>query len=69
MIFSVFCGCGRYDIKHTYNIFFCYNVLTAPEIVHAVLTGNLPDSFSVDRLKQALPVLWSVQKKMLGIGS
>ena len=39
-----------------------------PEIVHAVLAGNLPDSFSVDRLKQALPVLWSVQKKMLGIG-
>ena len=43
--------------------------LLAPEIVHAVLTGNLPDGFSVDRLKQALPVLWSEQKKMLGIGN
>ena len=43
--------------------------LLAPEIVHAVLTGNLPDGFSVDRLKQALPVLWSEQKKVLGIES
>ena len=43
--------------------------LLAPEIVHAVLTGNLPDGFSVDKLKQALPVLWSEQKKVLGIES
>ena len=42
--------------------------LLAPEIVHAVLTGNLPEGFSVDRLKQALSVLWSEQKKLLGIG-
>ena len=33
----------------------------------ATLTGNLPDNFSVDCLKQALPVLWSEQKKVLGI--
>ena len=42
--------------------------LLAPEIVHTILTGNLPDNFSVDCLKQALPVLWSEQKKLLGIG-
>ena len=42
--------------------------LLAPEIVHTILTGNLPDNFSVDSLKQALPVLWSEQKKVLGIG-
>ena len=41
--------------------------LLAPEIVHTILTGNLPDNFSVDCLKQALPVLWSEQKKLLGI--
>ena len=41
--------------------------LLAPEIVHIILTGNLPDNFSVDSLKQALPVLWSEQKKLLGI--
>ena len=41
--------------------------LLAPEIVHTILTGNLPDNFSVDSLKQALPVLWSEQKKLLGI--
>ena len=41
--------------------------LLSPEIVHAALTGNLPDGFSVDCLKQALPVLWSEQKKFLGI--
>ena len=38
--------------------------LLAPEIVHTILTGNLPDNFSVDCLKQALPVLWSEQKKL-----
>ena len=43
-------------------------VRLAPEIVHTILTGNLPDNFSVDCLKQALPVLWSEQKKLLGIG-
>ena len=43
--------------------------LLAPEIVHAVLTGDLPDNFSVDMLKQALPVLWSEQKEVLGIES
>jgi len=43
--------------------------LLAPEIVHAVLTGDLPDGFSVDKLKQALPALWSEQKKVLGIES
>ena len=42
--------------------------LLAPEIVHTILTGNLPDNFSVDSLKQALPVLWLEQKKLLGIG-
>ena len=42
--------------------------LLAPEIVHTILTGNLPNNFSVDCLKQALPVLWSEQKKLLGIG-
>ena len=41
--------------------------LLAPEIVHSILTGNLPDNFSVDSLKQALPMLWSEQKKLLGI--
>ena len=41
--------------------------LLSPEIVHTILTGNLPDNFSVDCLKQALPVLWSEQKKLLGI--
>ncbi len=43
--------------------------LLAPEIVHAALTGDLPDGFSADKLKQALPVLWSEQKEMLGIES
>ena len=43
--------------------------LLAPEIIHAVLTGDLPDGFSADKLKQALPVLWSEQKEMLGIES
>ena len=41
--------------------------LLAPEIVHTIQTGNLPDNFSMDCLKQALPVLWSKQKKLLGI--
>ena len=41
--------------------------LLAPEIVHTILTGTLPDNFSVDCLKQTLPVLWSEQKKLLDI--
>ena len=41
--------------------------LLSPEIVHAALSGNLPDGFRVDCLKQAIPVLWSEQKKFLGI--
>lgn len=41
--------------------------LLAPEIIHAVLTGTMPNGFSVESLKQALPVLWSEQKQMLGM--
>ena len=42
--------------------------LLSPEIVHAALAGTLPDRFSVTMLKQAIPVSWSEQKQMFGIG-
>ena len=41
--------------------------LLAPEIVHAVLTGALPEVIGVEDLRQTMPVLWSEQKKMLNM--
>ena len=41
--------------------------LLAPEIVHAILTGTLPEGIGVEDLRQSMPVLWSEQKKLLGI--
>ena len=42
--------------------------LLAPEIVHAALTGTLPEGIGVENLRQSMPVLWSEQKKLHGIG-
>ena len=42
--------------------------LLSPKIVHAALAGTLPNRFSVTMLKQAIPVSWSEQKQMFGIG-
>ena len=41
--------------------------LLAPEIVHAVLTGALPDGIGVEDLQQSMPILWSGQKKLLNM--
>ena len=41
--------------------------LLAPEIVHAVLNGRLPNGIGVETLRQTLSVLWSDQKKQLGM--
>ena len=41
--------------------------LLAPEIIHAILTGNLNKSIRTENLKQSLPTLWEDQKKMFGI--
>ncbi len=41
--------------------------LLAPEIVHAALSGALPDNVGVEDLLQPLPALWSEQKKLFGI--
>ena len=41
--------------------------LLAPEIVHAVLTGTLPEGIGVENLRQSLPILWSEQKKLLNM--
>jgi len=41
--------------------------LFAPEIVHAVLTGALPEGIGVEDLRQSMPVLWSEQKKLLNM--
>ena len=41
--------------------------LLAPEIVHAILTGALPDGIGVEDLRQSMPVLWSEQKKLLNM--
>ena len=41
--------------------------LLAPEIVHAVLTGALPEGIGVEDLRQSMPVLWSEQKKLLNM--
>ena len=41
--------------------------LLAPEIVHAILTGVLPEGIGVEDLRQSMPVLWSEQKKLLNM--
>ena len=41
--------------------------LLAPDIVHAALTGTLPEDVGVEHLRKSLPVLWSEQKKELGM--
>ena len=41
--------------------------LLAPEIVHAALNGRLPNGVGVETLRQTLSVLWSDQKKQLGM--
>ena len=41
--------------------------LLAPEIVHAVLTGAVPEGIGVEDLRQSMPVLWSGQKKLLNM--
>ena len=41
--------------------------LLAPEIVHAVLTGALPEVIGVENLRLSMPILWSEQKKAPGI--
>ena len=41
--------------------------LLAPEIVHAALTGTLPEGIGVENLRQSQPVLWSEQKKLIGM--
>ena len=38
--------------------------LLAPEIVHAILTGVLPEGIGVEDLRQSMPILWSEQKKL-----
>jgi len=37
------------------------------EPVHAALTGTLPEGVGVEHLRKSLPVLWSEQKKQLGM--
>ena len=41
--------------------------LLAPEIIHAALTGTLPEGIGVENLRQSQPVLWSEQKKLIGM--
>jgi len=41
--------------------------LLAPDIVHAALTGTLPERVGVEHLRKSLPALWSEQKKELGM--
>ena len=41
--------------------------LLAPEIVHAALTGTLPEGIGVEHLRQSMQVLWSEQKKLIGM--
>ena len=41
--------------------------LLAPEIVHAILTGVLPEGIGVEDLRQSMPRLWSEQKKLLNM--
>ena len=41
--------------------------LLAPEIVHAALTGTLPEGIGVENLRQSQPVLWSEQKNLIGM--
>ncbi|MBP5530825.1 MAG: hypothetical protein J6Y54_02170 [Lentisphaeria bacterium] len=41
--------------------------LLAPEIVHAALTGTLPEGIGVENLRQSQPVLWLEQKKLIGM--
>ena len=41
--------------------------LLAPEIVHAALTGTLPEGIGVENLRQSMPVLWSEQKNLIGM--
>ncbi len=42
--------------------------LLCPEIVHAALTGSLPDSVSLDSLRNASVDNWAEQKKIVGMG-
>ena len=41
--------------------------LLAPDIVHAALTGTLPEGVGVEHLRKSLPVLWSERKQALGM--
>ena len=41
--------------------------LLAPEIVHAILTGTLQRSVSMETLRKELPVRWADQKKLFGV--
>ena len=41
--------------------------LLAPEIVHTILTGNLPEGVGVEDLRQFQSVLWAGQKKLIGM--
>jgi len=41
--------------------------LLAPDIIHAALTGTLPEGVGVEHLRRTLPALWSEQKKELGM--
>lgn len=38
----------------------------APDIAQAILDGNEPDGFTLDKLRQGIPVLWEDQRKQFG---
>ena len=41
--------------------------LLAPEIVHAILTGTLRKTVSMETLRKELPVRWEDQKTLFGV--
>lgn len=41
--------------------------LLAPEIVHAALTGTMPNGVGVEDLRSSMPDLWEEQKKAIGM--
>lgn len=39
--------------------------MLAPDIVHRILEGDIPDSLTLERLRAPLPDLWEEQRTML----
>ena len=56
----------REDLSQRYIARVMNLAFLAPDIMEAIIRGDVPQALSLDRLKQGFPLAWEKQRKTLG---